>query len=73
MVDVRTFISDELCYDHVKKNEDGVLDYLYSLTTEDIDKIEKQIMEDDELNDKINEITNWYVYHYRKWGNNENK
>ena len=67
MIDVKTYIENELCYDNVKKNENGVLDYLYSLTDEDIKQIEQQILDDEELNDKINEITDWYLYHYKDW------
>ena len=67
MIDVKTYIENELCYDNVKKNENGVLDYLYSLTDEDIKQIEQQILDDEELNEEINEITDWYLYHYKDW------
>lgn len=70
MIDVRTFIRDELEYDVVKENKDGVLDYLNSLSEEDIDNIEERVKNDDELYDKINELINYHLYHYRKWGNN---
>ena len=68
MIDVRTFIRDELEYDVVKENKDGVLDYLNSLTEKDIDNIEERVKNDDELYDKINELINYHLYHYRKWG-----
>lgn len=68
MIDVRTFIRDELEYDVVKENKDGVLDYLNSLSEEDIDNIEERVKNDDELYDKINELINYHLYHYRKWG-----
>ena len=65
MIDVRTYIENELEYDSVKNNENGVLDYLNSLTDEDIEEIELTILNDDELQDKINEITDYYLYHYK--------
>ena len=66
MIDVRTYIENELEYDSVKNNENGVLDYLNSLTDEDIEEIELTILNDDELQDKINEITDYYLYHYKQ-------
>ena len=71
MIDVRTYIENELEYDSVKNNENGVLDYLNSLTDEDIEEIELTILNDDELQDKINEITDYYLYHYKAWGKEE--
>lgn len=71
MIDVRTYIENELEYDSVKNNENGVLDYLNSLTDEDIEEIELTILNDDELQDKINEITDYYLYHYKVWGKEE--
>lgn len=68
MIDVRTYIRDELEYDVVKENKNGVLDYLNSLTEEDIDNIEERVRNDDELYEKINELIDWHLYHYKKWG-----
>ena len=68
MIDVRTYIENELEYDSVKNNENGVLDYLNSLTDEDIDKIEDNVENDEELQNLINEIIDWHLYHYKEWG-----
>lgn len=70
MIDVRTYIRDELEYDVVKENKNGVLDYLNSLTEEDIDNIEERVRNDDELYEKINELIDWHLYHYKEWGDN---
>ena len=71
MIDVRTYIENELEYDSVKNNENGVLDYLNSLTDEDINKIEDNVENDIELQNLINTIIDWHLYHYKKWGNEE--
>lgn len=71
MIDVRTYIENELEYDSVKNNENGVLDYLNSLTDEDINKIEDNVRNDIELQDLINVIIDWHLYHYKKWGKEE--
>lgn len=60
-VDLYTYIED------VKENKNDVLDYLESLTDEDISQIEQNIVNDDELYEKINELTDYHLYHYRPW------
>lgn len=71
MIDVRTYIENELEYDSVKNNKNGVLDYLNSLTDEDINKIEDNVENDIELQNLINTIIDWHLYHYKTWGNEE--
>lgn len=71
MIDVKTYIENELEYDSVKNNENGVLDYLNSLTDEDINKIEDNVRNDIELQDLINGIIDWHLYHYKTWGKEE--
>ena len=71
MIDVRTYIENELEYDSVKNNENGVLDYLNSLTDEDINKIEDNVRNDIELQDLINVIIDWHLYHYKVWRKEE--
>lgn len=71
MIDVRTYIENELEYDSVKNNKNGVLDYLNSLTDEDINKIEDNVRNDIELQDLINTIIDWHLYHYKTWGKEE--
>lgn len=66
-VDLYTYIEDEKEYDSVKENKNGVLDYLESLTDEDISQIEQNIVNDDELYEKINELTDYHLYHYKQW------
>ena len=66
-IDVATYIENEKCYDSVKNNNNGVLDYLNSLTEKDIKIIENQVAEDDELRQKIDELIGYYLYHYREW------
>ena len=70
-VDLYTYIEDEKEYDSVKENRDGVLDYLESLTDEDISQIEQNIVNDDELQHLIDTITDWHLYHYKTWGKEE--
>lgn len=61
MIDVKSFIENEL-----ENTEDiKTLNYLNSLTDDDIDKIEYEVLNDDELRYKIEVITKWYVYHYK--------
>lgn len=67
--EINNFIDSELCYDSVKNNQDGVLDYLNSLTKEDKNNIAENIIRDDYFWDIMNEILNANIYHYRKWGN----
>lgn len=67
--EINTFIDNELCYDSVKNNQDGVLDYLNSLTEEDKNNIAENIIRDDYFWDIMNEILDTNIYHYRKWGN----
>ena len=67
--EIDNFIDSELCYDSVQNNQDGVLDYLNSLTEEDKRNIAKEIIRDDYFWDIMNEILNANIYHYRKWGN----
>ena len=65
--EVKRYIDDEICYDDVKNNKEGVLDYLNSLTDGDISKIADEILNDDWFNEKLNETINYYLYHYKKW------
>lgn len=65
--EINNFIDNELCYDSVKNNQDGVLDYLNSLTKEDKNNIAENIISDDYFWDIMNEILNANIYHYRKW------
>lgn len=67
--EINTFIDNELCYDSVKNNRDGVLDYLNSLTKEDKNNIAENIIRDDYFWNIMNEILDVNIYHYRKWGN----
>lgn len=66
-VDLYNYIENEKEYDSVKENKDGVLDYLNSLTDEDISQIEQNIIRDDELHEKINELTDYHLYHHKEW------
>lgn len=66
-IDVASYIENEKCYDSVKNNDNGILDYLNSLTEKDIEIIENQISGDEELRQKIDELTDYYLYHYKDW------
>lgn len=67
MIDVKTYIENEMEYDSVKENKNGILDYLNSLTQEDIDRIEENVRDDIELHEKIIELIDWHLYHYKDW------
>lgn len=69
--EVRRYIEDEMEYDSVKNNKDGVLDYLKSLTDEDMDKIADDIINDEWFTQQLNETINYYLYHYKKWEKEE--
>lgn len=65
--EVRRYIEDEMEYDSVKDNRNGVLDYLNSLTDEDISKIADEIINDEWFTEQLNDIINRYLYHYKDW------
>lgn len=69
--EVRRYIADEMEYDSVKDNRNGVLDYLNSLTDEDISKIADEIINDEWFTEQLNEVINSYLYHYKKWEKEE--
>ena len=52
--EVRRYIDDEMEYDSVKNNQNGVLDYLNSLTDEDISKIADEIINDEWFTEQLN-------------------
>ena len=71
--EIRRYIEDEMEYDSVKDNKNGVLDYLNSLTDEDIDRIADDIINDEWFTQQLNETINYYLYHFKKWGENNDK
>lgn len=65
--EVRRFIDDERNYDSVQNNENGILDYLNSLSDDDISKIANEIINDEWFTEQINTVINDYLYHYKVW------
>lgn len=65
--EVRRYIDDEMCYDSVKNNKNGILNYLKSLTDEDISKIADKIINDEWFTEQINTVISDYLYHYKDW------
>ena len=66
-IDVATYIEIEKCSYSVKDNKNVILDYLNSLDENDIKIIENQVMEDKELRQMIDELIDYYLYHYKDW------
>ena len=71
-IEIKRFIDDEKEYDSVKNNQNGVLDYLNSLTDDDISKIADEILNDEWFTNEMNSVINDYLYHYKKWFKEEN-
>lgn len=65
--EIKFYIENEKEYDEVKNNKNGVLDYLNSLTDEDITKMADEMVNDDYFNEQLNETIANYLYHYKKW------
>lgn len=70
--EVRRYIDNEKEYDSVKDNRNGVLDYLNSLTDEDISKIADNILNDEWFTQQLNDIINTYLYHYKVYYKEDN-
>ena len=70
MIDVKGYIENELYYleNNGLESDKQDIKYLESLTDEDIKEIQKLVEDDGELQSDIdnlvNEATNWWVYHY---------
>lgn len=60
--EVRRYIADEMEYDSVKNNRKGVLDYLNSLTDEDISKVADEIINDEWFTEQLNSVIGTYLY-----------
>ena len=60
--EIKFYISNEKEYDSVKKNENGVLDYLNSLNDNDIAIIATKLINDDYLNEQLNTTIGEYLY-----------
>lgn len=72
MIDVKNYIENEINYieEYDKENCKEDLEFLYSLTDEDIKKIQKNVELDSELSleieNLIRESINYWLYHYNK-------
>ena len=70
MIDVKGYIENEIYYleNNGLESDKQDIKYLESLTEENIKEIQKLIEDDGELQSEIdnliNEATNWWVYHY---------
>lgn len=60
--EIKFYIECEKEYDSVKNNENGVLDYLNSLTNEDLGCIADAMLSDDYLWDQMNISIEEYLY-----------
>ena len=60
--EITHYIKDELEYDHVKNNENGIYDYLKSIQYKDISEIAENMINDDWLNEQLNTVIAEYLY-----------
>lgn len=60
--EIKFYIDCEKEYDSVKNNEYGVLDYLNSLTNEDLGNVADAMLSDDYLNEQLNNTIAEYLY-----------
>lgn len=68
MLNVKEYIQNEINYINRYGLECDKQDikYLESLNKEDIKKIQEQVNNDDGLYEFVNELINYYLYHYKK-------
>lgn len=64
---INIHIENKKCYDSVKNNENGILDYLNSLNDNDLEEIAKDIYCDTELMETLESTIDYYLFHYKEW------
>lgn len=57
------YLKNEISVCGYHKNELDDLHYLENITDEEIEDIVNKILNDDELNNKVNELIHYYLFH----------